>query len=97
MTCRKCGGTLRGDHCNLCELFATGRVPGGHAPACWPMDSVALSVHRKQVKEANERNKKHGLTSYYREDGTCVLPDRNERKKLLRLEKLHDNSGGYSD
>jgi hypothetical protein len=26
-----------------------------------------------------------------------VVPDRNERRKLIRLERCHDKDGGYGD
>lgn len=64
---------------------------------CWPMTSLALSVHRKQVGEARARAKRHGINVEYNERGHCIIPDRQERSKLLRLEGLHDNLGGYGD
>lgn len=63
----------------------------------WPLKSVALAVQPKQVDAANARARRHGLKSYYERDGTAVLPSREERKKLCRLEGVHDNSGGYGD
>lgn len=66
-------------------------------PQCWPMVSEALAVHPKQVQEANERNRKHGVSVTYDRKGMAVIPDRNERRKLLRLEGFHDNNAGYSD
>jgi len=65
--------------------------------SAWPMVSDALAVHPKQVEEANARNKRHGVNVQYLPNGQAVLPDRNERKKLLRLERYHDNDGGYGD
>ncbi len=60
--------------------------------------SDALAVHPGQCELAEARNKLHGVNvAYDREDGRAIIPDRNERKKLLRLEKFHDNDGGYSD
>jgi hypothetical protein len=94
----KCGGSLNliGE-CPLCELFASGQAPGGHLPSNWPLRSKALAVHKTQVVEANERNRRHGIAARYEADGTCVIPDRGDRARLLRLEKAHDNSGGYGD
>lgn len=60
--------------------------------------SDALAVHPDQVELAEQRNKLHGVNvAYDREDGRAIIPDRNERRKLLKLEKFHDNDGGYSD
>jgi hypothetical protein len=63
----------------------------------WPMKSIALAVHPEQVAEANERNRKAGVNVTYESDGTAVIPDRGERRRLLRLEGMHDRQGGYGD
>lgn len=98
MTCKKCGGNRRPDGgCNICELLAGGDTLAGHQPGCWPQLSMAMAVHPKQVQEANERNKRHGVNVTYRRDGMAVIPDRKERKKLARLEGFRDNNGGYGD
>lgn len=69
-----------------------------HTPGCWPMTSEALAVHPDQVKEANLRNKKAGVAARYEEGtGACVIPDRKDRQKLLKLEGYHDKSAGYGD
>lgn len=72
-------------------------VPGGHPPSCWPMTSEALACHESQVAEMNERNRAAGVSTRYKEDGTAVIPDRADRRKLLKLEGYHDRDGGYSD
>jgi hypothetical protein len=59
--------------------------------------SDALGVHPKQVEEANERNRQHGIGTRYEPDGTAVIPDRADRRRLNRLEGFHDKRGGYSD
>lgn len=72
--------------------------PGiGHLPACWPMDSESLAVHPSQVSAANERARLHGIAAEYLPDGTCRLASREARRRLLRLEGLRDNQGGYGD
>jgi hypothetical protein len=80
----------------LAELFA-GELLAAHGTTCWPMRSEALAVHPSQVQEANERAKRHGLGTRYEADGTAVIPSRDERKKLLRLEGFFDKAGGYGD
>lgn len=59
--------------------------------------SEAMAVHPKQVAEANHRSKKHGLGVKYDKKGFAHIPDRASRKKLLKLEGLHDKKGGYGD
>lgn len=72
-------------------------APAVAAPSCWPMKSVALAVHPEQVAEATERNRRHGVGVTYDPTGMAEIPDRGERKKILKLEGLHDNHGGYGD
>ena len=67
------------------------------SPKCWPMVSEALACHPNQVKKMNARARKHNLGVHYSRDGRCHIPDRGERKRLMRLEKMHDNEGGYGD
>lgn len=63
-----------------------------------PLLSDALAVHPSQVKEAEERNARRGCSVTYRaDDGRAIIPDRGERKRLLKIEGLHDRSGGYGD
>lgn len=100
--CKQCGGTVHGPTCKLCELFAANSgegesVPSGHLPSCWPMLSDACAVHPKQIKQANERNRRHGVKVTYNAKGQAVIPDRHERKKLLKLEGFRDRSGTYGD
>lgn len=63
-----------------------------------PQESDALAVHPSQVDEANERNRRRGCSvTYRRDDGRAIVPDRGERKKLLKIEGMHDRDGGYGD
>lgn len=80
------------------EAEASAQV-GGHSCSsrCWPMTSKALAVHPSQVKQANARNRKHGVSVVYDQTGTAHIPDRGERRRLLRLEGMHDHHGGYGD
>lgn len=63
-----------------------------------PIESDALAVHPNQIVEVMERNKKHGLEIEYRaDDGRPILTSREQRRKLMRIEGVHDLQGGYSD
>lgn len=96
--CKKCGARPNKiGKCLICEMLGQGEPPGGTATTGWPMVSEALAVHPSQVQQANDRAKRHGLHTVYRPDGMAVIPSRNERKRLLRLESMHDNCGGYGD
>lgn len=97
MICKKCGGNRTEDKCNLCELFASGETLTGVSTTTWPMKSEALAVHASQVEQANDRNKRHGIAARYDKQGFCHIPDRADRKRLLKVEGFRDNSGGYGD
>ena len=74
-------------------------IPGGHHTTCWPQISEdAFAVHPKQVEQANARNRRHGINvEYDKATGAAIIPDRDQRRKLLKLEGWRDNSGGYGD
>lgn len=95
--CRKCGATPHRGVCKICEMLAAAAPPDAPAKAGWPKESYALAVHPKQVGQANARNARHGIATRYRADGMAIVPTRADRKKLLKLEKMRDNSGGYGD
>ena len=97
MICAECGGNRTEEQCNICDLLADGLAPGGIPTSGWPMVSEALAVHPKQVEQANDRARRHGIPVTYDRKGFCHIPDRAARKKLLKLEGMHDNSGGYGD
>lgn len=99
-TCRKCGGTIHGEACKLCELFRDGfLVHDGVEKERLnnPKLSDALAVHPKQVQEATERAKRHGIPTYYRPDGRPEIVSRAHQKKLLKLEGYFNRDGGYND
>lgn len=92
----------RCDECHFdpcrCEDLASGQAFGmANTPSCWPQRSLALSVHSRQVEKARERAKRHNLGVEYLNDGTAIIADRAERKRLLKLEGMHDNEGSYGD
>ena len=103
--CLTCGGTIHGEKCLLCEMFAEGSPPGlsGNTPSCWPLKMESLAVHPTQVIDAMERNKKHGLYVNYDRHGTPIVPDRRTRARLMAVENsniqggVRDNDGGYEE
>jgi len=62
-----------------------------------PVLSDGLAVHPRQIPAAIERNRRHGVHVDYHSDGRPILRQRGERRALLRIEKAHDNDGGYGD
>jgi len=72
-------------------------APGGHAPGCWPMESMALGVHRDQIAEARAFSESRGVPLNFTPDGKAILTDRGHRRDVLRTLGMHDNDGGYGD
>lgn len=61
-----------------------------------PLRSDALAVHPDQIPAAVERNKRHGLTGMaYDRQGRPVFTDRGQRKKLMKIEGVHDRNSYY--
>lgn len=79
------------------DLLQSRETLPSHGTKTWPMVSEALGVHESQVAEANARAKRHGIAVEYRPDGRAVISSREARKRLLRLEGMHDNHAGYGD
>lgn len=74
------------------------QCPRAASPSIWNgFESEALACDPSQVAEMNERNKNNGVGARYDPEGMCHIPDRADRKKLLKLEGMHDKSAGYGD
>ncbi len=74
-----------------------GAAPGNR-PWTRPILSDALAVHPDQVDEVMARNREHGLEiEYEREFGRPILKDRDQRRRLMKIEGVHDRNGGYGD
>jgi hypothetical protein len=75
-----------------------GDIVGGTPTRGWPIRSTALAVHPEQVDEANARNKQAGINVRYEPGtGVAIIPDRQERRKLLKEERVVDRDSytGY--
>jgi len=62
-----------------------------------PIHSEAMAYHPKQVKEAEEHFRKLGIPTEIDRLGRPVLTSRSHRRKVMKSQGLHDNSGGYGD
>lgn len=71
----------------------------GNTPSAWPMRSDALAIHPSQIPAVMERNKRHGVggVDYDPKDGTAIIADRGARRKLMEVDGVHDNEGGFGD
>ncbi len=97
VTCKKCGGTIHGDECKLCEMFQCAAGPDGHRPSCWPMLSSGMGVHPKDIKKAMASARQHGVAVEYNSDGRAIIRSRQDRKNLMKISGIHDRNGGYGD
>ena len=68
------------------EVSEPGKAPGGTPTSGWPMRSIALAVDPSQVDEANARNNRRGCAAHYDRDGIAVIPDKNARRELMKIE-----------
>lgn len=70
----------------------------GNRPWAKPILSDALAVHPEQIEEVMERNRERGLeVEYEKEYGRPILKDRDQRRRLMEIEGVHDRDGGYGD
>jgi hypothetical protein len=77
----------------LDELFAGGvEVNTNCLPACWPMKSMAMGVHPKQVAAENARLAQAGCKAYHQKNGKLVIPDRAARSQAMRLKGMRDHN-----
>lgn len=97
--CKKCGGTLNGKTCNLCELFKVGQAFAGveQARGNNPNASLALKVQPGQVQEAIADARKKGVAVEFRKDGTPLFTSRRQKAAYLRAYGVINKDGGYSD
>ncbi len=63
----------------------------------WPMKSIALAVHPKQVKEAIESARKRGVPTDFTSDGRPVFTDRAHYNAYMRAYHFYNRDAGYSD
>jgi hypothetical protein len=61
------------------------------------MKSLALGCQPDEVATLNERNRKEGCGVRYEPSGVAIIPDRGARAHAMRLDRIHDNNGGYGD
>lgn len=59
------------------------------------VSGMALAVHPSQIQQARERNRRHGLNIDYDKHGAPVCTDTNQRRKLMKIEKVRDRNSYY--
>jgi hypothetical protein len=72
--------------------------PGGETDWKKPISSLGAGCHPKRIKEFEKACEKRGIpTDFTTNRGLPIFKSRAHRKQVLRMLKLHDNQGGYSD
>lgn len=79
------------------DLLASSVLLPAHTTTCWPMKSEALAVQPKQIEQARDRAKRHGIPTDFDTFGRPIFTSRGHRKEYMRMEGVHDNHGGYGD
>lgn len=78
---------------NRLNLGAEGEPLVGQGTTGWPLTSEACAVHPNQVERANEWNRRNGVNVQHDpKTGNAIIPDRAERKRLLRLRGYVDRN-----
>jgi hypothetical protein len=62
-----------------------------------PLHSEAMAVHPKQIKEAMEFAKKHGVPTNFDAQGRPIFTGRAHRARYMKAHGFYDKSGGYGD
>lgn len=81
----------------IADLLAAAQPPAGQMPAGWPMTMDALAVRPKQIAEAMERDRLHGVPTNYTPQGDPIITDRGHRRDYVRMRGCFDRNAGYGD
>ena len=76
----------------LDDLLESGETLMGQSTTTWPQRSESMAVHPKQVDQANERARKHGIAAVYDKTGTPSVASANDKRKLMKLEGFYDKN-----
>lgn len=69
----------------------------GTHPGNYPMESVAVGVSPKQVKEAEEHSRKIGVPTHFTKRGDAIFESAAHRKRYCEATGFFDRNAGYSD
>jgi len=70
----------------------------GHSCSTYPMESDALGINPRDIKEQMASDRRHGVPTEYNPDTGCAkLTDPGHRKRLSEINDMFDLNGGYSD
>ncbi len=99
MKCEKCGGNRTPEKCNICEILEEGLAYDGVEANRMNKQKLsdALAVHPRQVKEATESAKMHGVPTDFTRDGRPLIRSRSHQKAYLKAYGFHNKDGGYGD
>lgn len=62
------------------------------SPAGWPMKSVAMAVHPKNLAVAREMDRKAGVPTEYTPRGRPVFTSERHKRAYCRIRGVHDNN-----
>lgn len=91
----------RAEYDRLIEEHRPPEVGGGERGSSlvgWkPYYSETMAYNPRQIPEAKAFLEKHGLPTVIDATGRPLMQSREHRKKLMKLQRYHDNDGGYGD
>lgn len=72
--------------------------PGKETDWQKPVVSDGMGCTPRRIKDFEELTAKHGFpTDFTTHRGRPIVKNRAHRRQLMRMLKVHDNNGGYSD
>lgn len=63
----------------------------------WPLVSDGLGVHTSQIAGATRHARAAGCDVSFNEIGQCVVPNREQRNRYMKLRGNFDRDAGYGD
>jgi hypothetical protein len=67
------------------------------AIARWPLASEALAVPANEIKQYEEHDRLHGVSTSYDRQGRPVFTSQKHRREYCRLHGYYDRNAGYGD
>lgn len=77
---------------SLAKVVEVTRSRRQHRPR-YPLAIEALAVYPDQIDESREYDRKHGVPTDYRPDGSPIVSDSRHYYQYRRIHAVHDRKG----
>jgi len=79
------------------DFAATQSSSGDTPPGNWPLKSEAAAINPKQIPEAIEFCRTHGVPTEFTRSGQPIFTSRDHRKRHLDARNMFDRQAGFGD